>query len=210
MIIVDIETSGLDILKCGIWQIGAIEFENPKNQFLEEARIDDEDTIEEDSIKVTGKAEKELRDKKKQSQKQLIENFFKWCEKRKVKTLICQNPQFDFSMIDAKARKYNLKPPFHHRAFDLHSIAQIKYFQLNSKFLIDKERSDMGLSNILNLCGMRDERRKIEEGVVVKEGKEHNALEDAKLTAECFSRIINGKNLLSRFRNFKIPEYMTT
>lgn len=45
MIVVDIETSGLDFNKCGIWQIGALELENPANTFLEEARIDDEDEI---------------------------------------------------------------------------------------------------------------------------------------------------------------------
>jgi len=42
MIVVDIETSGIDYNRVGIWQIGAIEFEN---QFLEESRIDDEDEI---------------------------------------------------------------------------------------------------------------------------------------------------------------------
>ena len=33
MIVLDIETSGIDRVKCGIWQIGALELENPKNQF---------------------------------------------------------------------------------------------------------------------------------------------------------------------------------
>ncbi|PIN78077.1 hypothetical protein COV15_00240 [Candidatus Woesearchaeota archaeon CG10_big_fil_rev_8_21_14_0_10_34_12] len=88
--------------------------------------------------------------------------------------------------------------PFHYRTFDLHSIAQIKYFQLNNKLLIDKDHSDMGLSNILKLCGMTDERRKIEDGIIVRNGKEHNALEDAKLTAECFSRIVNGEKSFKR------------
>ena len=36
MIVLDIESSGLDSGRCGIWQIGALEFENPSNTFLQE------------------------------------------------------------------------------------------------------------------------------------------------------------------------------
>ena len=36
----------------------------------------------------------------------------------------------------------------------------------------------------------------------------NNALEDAKLTAECFSRLLNGKNLFPEYAKFKIPDYL--
>ena len=49
MIALDIETSGGNPVKYGIWQIGAIELENPKNIFLEEARIDEEDEVQKES-----------------------------------------------------------------------------------------------------------------------------------------------------------------
>ena len=75
MIVLDIESSGLDTGKCGIWQIGAVELENPKNQFLEESRIDEKDEIDQEALKVNGQTEGGLRDKNKQSQKQLILNF---------------------------------------------------------------------------------------------------------------------------------------
>ena len=62
MIALDIETSGGNPVKYGIWQIGAIELENPKNIFLEEARIDEEDEVQKESLLIAGKTEKELRD----------------------------------------------------------------------------------------------------------------------------------------------------
>src|SRR3989344_2210608 len=100
MIVVDIETSGnFDPYKNGIWQIGAVEFENPSNTFLEEAKIDDEDAVEEGALKVTGKTEEQLRDKHKQSQKQLLINFFEWCSKIKDKTLVAHNTPFDYGFI---------------------------------------------------------------------------------------------------------------
>ena len=47
MIILDIETSGLRPEENGIWQIGAVDFYNPENIFLDECRIDQEDKVEE-------------------------------------------------------------------------------------------------------------------------------------------------------------------
>ena len=96
-IVMDLETSGLDIEKSGIWQIGAIDL-NTMEEFLEEGRIDDEDIIDESALIVIGKTEEQLRDKNKQSQKELLEKFFKWIsEKDKVKIFLCQNHQFDVS-----------------------------------------------------------------------------------------------------------------
>ncbi len=208
MIVVDIETSGLDFEKCGIWQIGALDFYNPENTFLEEARIDDEDVVQDKELEVTGKTEEKFRNKDKQSQKQLLKNFFKWLEGIKIKNFICENPQFDLGFIATKARKYGLKILFHHRAYDLHSIASLKYFEVKREFLIKDNHSDMGLPRTLEFCGIPDERRIIEDNKVVKEGKLHNALEDCKLEAECFSRIVYGKGLFKEYSKFPIPEYL--
>jgi len=208
MIVVDIETSGLDFNKCGIWQIGALDFYNPENTFLEECGIDEGDVIQDKALDVSEIKEEELRDSNKQSQKQLLENFFKWVEGVKIKNFICENPQFDLGFIATKARKYGLAINFHHRAFDLHSIACLKHFQIRGEFLIKEDHSDMGLPNSLKFCGISDERKIVEGGEIIKEGKPHNALEDCKLTAECFSRLIYGKGLFEEYAKFPIQKYL--
>ena len=43
---------------------------------------------------------------------------------------------------------------------------------------------------------------------VIREGNPHNALEDSKLTAECFSRLLYGKNVFPKYSQFKIPRYL--
>ncbi len=207
MIVMDLETSGLYPERNGIWQIGALEFENPSNYFIDECRIDDEEYVEREALEVTGKTEEELRDENMQSQRELLEKFFAWCESVKIKNCICQNPQFDLGFLGAKARKYGLKFPLPHRTFDMHSIGALRYFEIHEKLLIRDDKSDMGLGNILKMCGIEDKRKKMEKGVVVQEGNPHNALEDAKLTAECFSRIFYGKHLLNEFSQYKIPKY---
>ena len=107
MIVVDIETSGCDFEKCGIFQIGAVDSDNPTNTFLEDARIDQEDCVVNNTNlvdprtvqEVTGKSEKDMRDGVNQSQKELLQNFFKWCEGVKVKNFIAHNTQFDYGFI---------------------------------------------------------------------------------------------------------------
>lgn len=196
-IVLDIETSGLDMVRCGIWQIGAYDFMTGE-KYLQESRIDDEDEILDGGkrpvLEVIGKTEEELRDKNKQSQKELLQHFFEWVEKKPMKNFLCQNPQFDVDFLEIKARKYGLEMPFHHRSFNLHDFAQSKYHQLYGKFLVKEGISDMGLSNILTFCGMEDNRQA------------HNALEDAKLTAECFSRLLKRKNLFPEYSQYEIPE----
>jgi len=190
MIVLDLETSGLYPEKCGIWQVGAVEFEKPENIFLEECRIDDDDEIQKEALIICGKTEEELKDKNKQSQKEMIEKLFKWIEKIKVKNLVCQNPQFDFAFLTMKARKYNIKIPFHYRTIDLHSVAQTIYYIKNKSFSIDEDKCGMGLSKILEMCGEKDERMALKNGEIVREGKPHNALEDAQLEAKCLRKLL--------------------
>lgn len=203
MIVLDIETSGVDFSKCGIWQIGAIDLETGE-EFLEESRIDDSDSVLNDLqspqtvFDVTGKTEEQLRDRNKQSQRQLIQNFFNWVKERRIKSCICQNPQFDLGFIFTKSRKYGLNIEIHYRALDLHSLAQVKFFEVNRKLKInlEKQRFGLGFSEILEFCGLKDNRG------------HHNALEDCRLTAECFFRLLYGKHLIREYEVFKIPNYL--
>ena len=196
MIVVDIETSGINFANSGIWQIGAIDSDAPDNFFIGECRIEENDIVMEESLRVNNITEESLRDSTKISQKELLQKFFEWCRGVKIKNFVCQNPQFDYAFIRLKAEKYGLDIPVHFRCFDLHSIAGMKYLELNKRLLLRNDYSDMGLPNILNFCGMQDNR------------KEHNALEDARLTAECFNRIMFGKKLLKEYDDYVLPSYL--
>lgn len=206
MIVVDTEFTSLNF-KGGLWQIGAVDLDNPENTFLEEARLE-EDEIQQAALDVVGKTKEELSENNRQSQKEMLEHFFEWAKNIRVKNLVCHG-QWDFSYILIKANKFGLEFPFPHRCFDLHSIAQAKHFEVKGELLIKEDKSGMGLDSVLEFCGIKDERRRIDrKGVLVKEGKPHNALEDAKLTAECFSRLFYGKNIIQEFSKFKIPSYL--
>jgi DNA polymerase III epsilon subunit-like protein len=196
MIAVDIETSGTDFLRNGIWQIGAIDTDDSERTFLDECRIDDDDTLTQEALDICGITEEQIRSKHKQSQKELLEKFFEWCNGAKVKNFLCHNPQFDFAFIKIRADKYGLGMPVHFRCYDTHSIASLRYSQLYGHLPIEDARSAMTLTNVLFFCGMKDERDK------------HNALEDAKLTAECFYRIVYCKTFLKEFEQYQLPRYL--
>lgn len=196
MIVVDIETSGTDFLRNGIWQIGAIDTDDPEKTFLDECRIDDDDTLTQEALDLCGITEEYIRSIHKQSQKELIEKFFDWCLESNVRNFVCHNPQFDFAYIKIRADKYNLKMPVHFRCFDTHSIASLKYKEVYGNLPIDGGFSHMSLPNVLYFCGMKDERDK------------HNALEDAKLTAECFIRLVYCKTFLKEFEQYPLPKYL--
>ena len=208
MIVVDLEMSGMDYEKCGIVQIGAIDLDS-KEEFLENCHLDEEDKIinepnlEHTVLDTLGMTEEQLRDSNKQNQKEILEHFFEWCKKTNTKNFICFHPHADIAFLEHKARKYNLKFPFlSYKAWDLHSIAQMVYFQLNREFSFkDKDgqkQSAMNLKATLKLAGIEDKR-----------AENHNALEDARLTAEAFFRLVYGKNLLEEYANFPVPEYLT-
>jgi DNA polymerase III epsilon subunit-like protein len=114
MIIVDLEMSGTDSKKCGIIEIGAVDFDNPKNQFNQIAKLSNDEIVYNDPtcskpvLEVLGKTEEELRNPKLKSQKQLLENFFKWTKSCKDKVLACQQC-LDIQFLRAKCKKYKLK-----------------------------------------------------------------------------------------------------
>lgn len=213
MIVLDIESSGIDTGRCGIWQIGSIDLNNPKNYFLKEARIDDEDMVMQGALELTGKTEKELRDHKKQSQKQLILDYLNWRETCEEKITMGQNVGWDLNFIQNKCLKYDIMDKFRkstgQRGMDLQTIAQTKYKELYGKYLLKENgNSDMNLFGVLNFCGIPDQRKQVDDGRVSKEGTVHSALEDCKLEGECFYRLIYGKNLFSEYSQYEIPEVL--
>ncbi|MFH1608109.1 MAG: 3'-5' exonuclease [archaeon] len=211
MIVFDIETSGLSSKKCGIISIGAVCLDDPNKEFYEEAKLDEEDVVEKGSIEVNGLMEEQMREGSKQTQKEMVKKFLRWVEEQDMKMLAGHNVGFfDLNFVKNKMEKYGLEFRTRYRSFDLCTAAQLKYFQINKEFLLDELRENaMNLSNVLKFCGIKDRRVKVDPRKgIVEEGTPHNALEDAKLTAECFSRLMYGKNLFPEFNKFEVPKHL--
>lgn len=212
MIILDIETSGLTN-SCGIWQIGAINLNSPRKYFFQDSRIDDEDIIQDGALKVTGINVKKLKDKNKQTQKQMISNYLEWVGKQRRKMFFGQNIGWDVSMVEARCIKYGIEKRFlevhKQRSMDIHTIAQEKYYEVYGKyFQNEKKQSAMNLSKVLEFCGLPNERINIVRNEIVKEGKVHNALEDCRLEGEALYRLKFGQQFFLEYSRYEIPFHL--
>lgn len=212
MIILDIETTGLTH-DCGICEIGAINTKTPSNIFIQDCKIDDDDTITEGALKVNGRTKEELFDETKQSQMQLIGNYLDWVEMQEEKLFYGQNVAWDISMIQAKSMKYNMHKRFldihGQRGMDLHTLAQERYFEIYKKYLLKETgQSAFNLGNVLDFCGIPDERVNVFFNRIIKEGKFHTALEDCFLEGEALYRLKFGKSLFEEFKKFEVPDYL--
>ncbi len=197
MIVVDIETSGLDPRKHGILEIAGLKFENPDVFFHSYCRLDKEDEIDPKALEINGFSEEEARDLSRPTQEKALDKFFKWVEERKDFYAAGENVGgFDLNFIKVRADKYNLKFPFQYRSYDLNTAAACKYERMYHKLPIVDGKIKMGLPEILEFVGMKDER------------KTHSALEDCRLEAEAISRLRFGKGLFLDYTRYKIPGYL--
>jgi len=192
MIIVDIETSGVDCRLCSILSIGAVDFADPKNQFYEECRIFDGAHVEKEALGVNGFTREQISDPKKQTDKEIVEKFLAWMKTTKEWTIGGQNPSFDRDFLQYTAYRYHINWPLAHRIIDLHSVA---YFHMKRKGIEPPQKnshSALSLDGILTYVGMQ------------KEPHPHNALTGAKLEAEAFSRLFNEKPFFDEYKTIPI------
>lgn len=193
MIVLDTETMGLDAEKNSLVSIGAVEFENPKNQFYEECRIWDGAEVAQVALDVNGFSQEDITDQKKQSPGQLLASFFEWSKNCRNSLMAGHNVGFDIAFLKAEAERSDLGYPFQHRFIDTYSLAWMHIIQSGKTPPEEDGKSSLNSDFIFEYIGITEER------------EEHNALEDAKLTAEAISRLAYSKQLLEEYKQFSIP-----
>jgi DNA polymerase III epsilon subunit-like protein len=197
MIVLDIETTGLDPEVNGIVSIGAVDISSPDETFYEECRIREGEKIDDNALDVNGFTMDECRDKSKQSTRDLIQHFEAWLESRTVKMIGgLQVAAFDVPFFNKKSTQVGLRARLHRRSIDLHSIAYAKMQTLGKVVPMTDGWSVMDTDFIHPFCGLP------------KEPKPHNALNGAKWEAESLHRLMSGKNLLKEFSRHPVPEYL--
>lgn len=198
MIVLDIEATGLDPQKHSILSIGAIDFQNPTNQFYEECRIWDGAEVDPQGLEVNGFTQQQIRDHRKKTVKQVLVKFAKWVKKIEDQTIAGQNSNsLDIPILVASLAREGItdwRPGY--RAVDLHSIVYCQMVQSGRRIPLKEHRTDLNLDNILHYVGLPTE------------PKPHHGLTGAKMEAEAFSRILYGKSLLREYKKYVVPGYL--
>jgi len=193
MIVVDVETTGVNPQKHSIISIGAIDMAHPKDQFYRECRVWDGAHIEADSMVVNGMTEDHVRDPSKPEEGEAVREFFTWFEGREDMLLAGHNPMFDLGFLQAAAARHHLDFTIARRSIDVHTLA---YAHMVQKGLIPPskhKKSDLNSDTVAEYVG------------IPAEPKPHVALNGAIWEAEAISRLLFDRNLLEQFSLHPIP-----
>lgn len=194
MIVLDVEASGLVADRHSILSIGALDLDEPTNQFYEECRIWDGAEVSEEALAVNGFSKEEIADGSKQSEGDLMRAFIAWATDRpEDRTLAAQNVTFDRLFLEAACARAGIEYPFAHRTLDVHSLVWMHMRSRGEVPPIENHHSGINLSYALTYAGLPEE------------PKPHNALTGALCHAEVIARIAYTKNLLPDFSTFPIP-----
>ena len=196
MIVVDIETTGLDPKRHSIIEIGAIDFNNPTNYFNGRCRIWTGAEVDLTALQVNGFTLREIQDQKILSQEELISDFKTWTDSIEDKTIAGQNVDFDISFLVESTRRTGKEFKWGKRKVDQHSIAYVHYLKRNKIPPLNDGTSDLDGDAIMNYTGLPPEPRP------------HRALTGARYETEALSRLIFGKGVFDEFAEFDIPDYL--
>jgi len=195
MIAVDVETTGLDPKMCSIVSVGAVDLDDPINQFYDECRIWEGAHITDEALAVNDLSREDLGPESgRKTEAELIRAFIAWAfDRPKSHTFVGQNITFDRDFIEAACKRTGVEFPFAHRTLDTHTLAWYHHVLRGIEPPTKHGRSAINLDYLLEYCGMPPEPRP------------HNALTGALSHAETFSRIVYAKKILSEFNEYDIP-----
>lgn len=188
MIVVDVETTGLDAKRNAIISIGALDFSNPENQFYGECGVDKGVEIDPVALKINGFRMEDLLNNRKVLKELAIE-FIGWSLSVSDKVLGGYYTHFDQSFLLETVKKYKLGWPFSIHVIDIQGLF---YAEMLKNGLLHNHTNQYTLDHILRFVGLPPE------------PQPHNALTGAKVTAEAISRLVLGKGLLPEFEKYPV------
>jgi DNA polymerase III epsilon subunit-like protein len=196
MIVLDIETTGLDPRRHSIIEVGAIDFDRPGNYFNERCQIWDGAEVDLKSLDINGFTLDEIYDQTILTQKELISRFMTWTDQIEDKTIAGQNVDFDINFLNESSARCGLNFTLGTRKVDQHSIVYAHFLKRNLRPPLKDGYSDLNSDFIMKYVGLP------------AEPKPHRAINGARFEAEALSRLIFGRGLFVEFGSYKIPDYL--
>jgi DNA polymerase III epsilon subunit-like protein len=188
MIVLDIETTGLDPKRHSIIEVGAIDFYNPTNYFNEKCQIWIGAEVDLSALEVNGFTLNEIQDQI-ITQEELISNFKIWTDSIEDKTIAGQNVDFDINFLIESTKRFGQNFNWGKRKVDQHSIAYAHYLKRNIKPPLKDGISNLDGDTIMNYVGLPPEPRP------------HRALNGAKYETESLSSLFLEKKCLMNLLN---------
>lgn len=194
MIVLDVESTGLNPRTGSIVSLGAVDFFDPTNQFYEECRVWEGAEIHDEALAINGFSREAVLSPEKQSEADLIASFVAWATDRpEDRTLAAQNVSFDLEFVQAACARADIDSPFAKRTIDTHSLVWMHMVTHGQTPPLIRRHSAISLDVDLRYCGLPPE------------PQPHNALTGALAHAEVIARVAYTKNIIPDFSSFPIP-----
>mgnify|MGYP002623222381 CR=1 FL=1 len=194
MVVIDVESSGLDPKTHSIVSLGALDLSEPENQFYDECRVWEGAKIDDDALAINGFSREEVEDARKKSEGELVKAFVAWATDRpKNLTLAAQNVSFDYEFVKAACMRAGIECPFAKRSVDIHSVTWLHMSEHGHEVTTTNRHSLMNSELVLLSRGLSEDT------------KPHNARTGALWHAEVLSRMAYNKKLLKDFESYDIP-----
>ena len=194
MMVVDIETSGTNPATDSILSIGAVDFGNPKNTFYGECRIRRGAHFEKEALQVNGFSEAEIKDRRKVTEEELVNQFADWKKSVEDATIAGHNVHFDLAFLKSAAKRYSIEINLGNRTVDMHTLAYSDMLSKGVPVPLKDNRTAITSDKVYSYVGLKEE------------PKPHNALTGAMMEAEAISRLIFRKGILKDFSEYRVPK----
>jgi DNA polymerase III epsilon subunit-like protein len=189
MIVVDVETGGLDPREHALLSIGAVDFWNADRRFYLECQAREGSTLNGQALAINGFTLEQVHDKDKPVERDAVAAFLAFARGDTI--LGGHNPAFDRDFLREAAGRASMYWSMGHRTVDLHSVAYARL--VGAGFVVGK----LHLDEILNRVGMPSEPRP------------HNALTGALMETEAMHRLIFVKNVVQEYAKYPLPGWLT-
>lgn len=195
MIVLDVESSGLNPEHDSMLSIGALDLDDQTNRFYGECRVWDGADIHDEALAINGFTKEAITDPAKQTEAELVAAFIAWAtDKPANRILAAQNVSFDLEFVQAAAKRAGIECPFGKRTIDTHTLVWLHMSEHGTVPPLNQSgHSAINLDFALRYCG------------IPEEPKPHNALTGALCHAEVISRVAYTKKLLPEFSSYEIP-----
>ncbi len=201
ILVVDVETTGLDQYKNAIVSIGGIVI--PKDtkdtiyHFYNEARVWPGAKINDRALEVNGCTREDITSSSiRLTQREMLENLVDFAHLSGDMTIWGHNARFDCEFINTSLQREGIDFGFGHRTLDQHTIAYVRHIDAGLEIPLKDKRSNLGEDPISDFVG------------IPPEPKPHNALNGAKWEAEAIHRMLYGENFQFEFKKHPVPDYL--
>lgn len=193
MIVLDVETTGINPDKNSILSIAALDISNPEERFYEECRIWDGAEVSPLALEINGFTQEEISDADKKAEADIVKNFIYWLSQREDMTVVGQNPSFDTHFIRAASERAGERSPLHFRSLDLHTLAVAHMMRRGIEMPLKDRSSNLGSDSVMTYVG------------IPPEPKPHISANSILWEYEVFMRLVHDKNGLPEFEKYPIP-----